>query len=153
MKAILIVVQIILLYAIYLAGSYVQEWLNLPIPGSIIGLLLLFILLLCRVIPVSWIEKGSTTILFYLPLFFIPATVGVMNHLDLFAGKGLLLVVVVIVSTILTIAVAGHVSQWLAGGPGTRAARTRDSSRNTNLTQEPGASRNGVQYREKETRI
>ncbi|WP_017812360.1 CidA/LrgA family protein [Paenibacillus shenyangensis] len=148
MKVILIVVQIMLLYAIYLVGSYVQAWLNLPIPGSIIGLLLLFVLLLCRVIPVSWIEKGSTTILFYLPLFFIPATVGVMNHLDLFAGKGLLLVVVVIVSTILTIAVAGHVSQWLAGGPGARTAEKKVLSQG-----QPGASRNSVQYREKETRV
>ncbi|WP_046226501.1 CidA/LrgA family protein [Paenibacillus dauci] len=148
MKVILIVVQIMLLYAIYLVGSYVQAWLNLPIPGSIIGLLLLFVLLLCRVIPVSWIEKGSTTILFYLPLFFIPATVGVMNHLDLFAGKGLLLVVVVIVSTILTIAVAGHVSQWLAGRPGAHTAEKKVLSQG-----QPGASRNSVQYREKETRV
>ncbi|WP_458122256.1 CidA/LrgA family protein [Paenibacillus sp. Z6-24] len=150
MKFVKIIVQIMLLYVIYLAGSYLQEWLSLPIPGSIIGLLLLFIMLLCRVIPVSWIESGSTIILFYLPLFFIPATVGVMNHLDLFAGKGLLLVVVVIISTILTIAVAGHVSQWLAGGPG---ARKTEQPIGKDEPRQAAASRNAVQYREKETRI
>lgn len=114
MKVLKIIIQIALLYAFAWLGGQIQEWLHLAIPGSIIGLLLLFVLLLCRVVPVSWIEAGSTTILFYLPLFFVPATVGVINHLDLFAGKGLLLVAIVIASTIITIIAAGHASQWLA---------------------------------------
>ncbi|WP_411346485.1 CidA/LrgA family holin-like protein [Paenibacillus sp. WLX1005] len=114
MKLFKIIIQIALLYAFAWLGGMIQQWLHLSIPGSILGLLLLFVLLLCRVIPVSWIETGSNTLLFYLPLFFVPATVGVVNHLDLFVGKGLLLVAVVIVSTALTIVIAGHVSQWLA---------------------------------------
>ncbi|MFD1887677.1 CidA/LrgA family holin-like protein [Paenibacillus wenxiniae] len=114
MKLLKIIIQIALLYAFAWLGGQIQAWLHLAIPGSIIGLLLLFVLLLCRIIPVSWIEAGSTTILFYLPLFFVPATVGVINHLDLFAGKGLLLVAIVIASTIITIIAAGHASQWLA---------------------------------------
>jgi holin-like protein len=114
MKLLKIIIQIALLYAFAWLGGQIQEWLHLAIPGSIIGLLLLFVLLLCRIVPVWWIEAGSTTILFYLPLFFVPATVGVINHLDLFAGKGLLLVAIVIASTIITIIAAGHASQWLA---------------------------------------
>ncbi|WP_322906133.1 CidA/LrgA family protein [Paenibacillus campi] len=109
-----IMIQIALLYAFAWLGGAIQQWLHLSIPGSIIGLLLLFVLLVCRIVPVTWIETGSKTILFYLPLFFVPATVGVMNHLDLFAGKGLLLVAVIIASTIITIIVAGHISQSLA---------------------------------------
>ncbi|MEW4369656.1 CidA/LrgA family holin-like protein [Paenibacillus kandeliae] len=114
MKLFKIIIQIALLYAFAWLGGMIQQWLHLSIPGSILGLLLLFVLLLCRVVPVSWIETGSNTLLFYLPLFFVPATVGVVNHLDLFVGKGLLLVAVVIISTAITIVIAGHVSQWLA---------------------------------------
>jgi holin-like protein len=115
MKIVRIIAQVGLLYLFYLVGEYVKQWLHLPIPGSIVGLLLLFVLLLCRVVPVGWIENGATAVLAYLPLFFIPATAGIVNHLSLFSGKGLLLIVVLIVSTVLTIASAAHSSRWFAG--------------------------------------
>ncbi len=139
MKFIKIVIQIALLYAFAWLGGQVQEWLHLGIPGSIIGLLLLFILLVCRIVPVSWIETGSTTILFYLPLFFVPATVGVMNHLDLFAGIGLLLVASVIVSTLITIVIAGHASQWLAKW----TERTRRQDDTTSIVDDPSSRSSG----------
>lgn len=115
MKIIRIIVQVALLYLFYVVGDYLQELLHLPIPGSIVGLLLLFVLLLCKIVPVSWIEHGSNTILAYLPLFFIPSTAGIMNHLDIFSGRGLLLIGIIILSSVLTIGVAAHSSQWLAG--------------------------------------
>ncbi|MCL6606048.1 MAG: CidA/LrgA family holin-like protein [Paenibacillus sp.] len=118
MKMIHIVAQVGLLYLFFLAGNYVQELLHLPIPGSIVGLLLLFVLLLSKVVPVRWIESGATSILSYLPLFFIPATAGIVNHLGIFSGRGLLLILVLIISTVLTIGAAAHSSQWIAGWTG-----------------------------------
>ncbi|HEY2495356.1 MAG TPA: CidA/LrgA family protein [Paenibacillus sp.] len=115
MKIIQIIAQVGLLYLFYLAGNYVQQLLHLPIPGSIVGLLLLFVLLLCKIVPIKWIEHGSTAVLSYLPLFFIPATAGIVNHLGIFSGKGLMLIVIIIVSTALTMVAAAHSSQWLAG--------------------------------------
>ncbi|MGF7045564.1 holin-like protein [Paenibacillus sp. DS2015] len=115
MKIIRIIVQVGLLYLFYLAGDYVQQLLHLPIPGSIVGLLLLFVLLLCKIVPIRWIENGSTAVQSYLPLFFIPATAGIVNHLGIFSGKGLMLIVIIIISTALTMVVAAHSSQWLAG--------------------------------------
>ncbi|OMD95457.1 hypothetical protein BSK54_26185 [Paenibacillus odorifer] len=113
MKIIHIIIQVFLLYLFYLAGDYLQKQLHLPVSGSIVGLLLLFVLLLFRVVPVKWIEEGATTILAYLPLFFIPATAGIVNHMDIFSGRGLLLILILIVSSVLTIAAAAHSSQWL----------------------------------------
>lgn len=112
MKIVRIIAQVGLLYLFYLLGETVKQLLHLPIPGSIVGLLLLFVLLLCRVIPVRWIEHGATAILAYLPLFFIPATAGIVDHLSLFSGKGLLLIVVLVVSTVVTIGAAAHSSRW-----------------------------------------
>lgn len=114
MKIIRIVIQVFLLYLFYLAGDYLQKQLHLPVSGSIVGLLLLFVLLLFKVIPVRWIEEGATTILAYLPLFFIPATAGIVNHMDIFSGRGLLLILILIVSSVLTIGAAAHSSAWLS---------------------------------------
>ena len=49
----------------------------------------------------------------FLPLFFIPATVGVMNFPELFSFQGLLLLVSVIISTILTIILSGKLCQYI----------------------------------------
>lgn len=114
MKIIRIIIQVLLLYLFYIVGEYLQKKLHLPVSGSIVGLLLLFVLLLFKVIPLKWIEDGATTILAYLPLFFIPATAGIVNHMDIFSGRGLLLILILIVSSVLTIAAAAHSSQWLS---------------------------------------
>lgn len=114
MKIFRIIIQVLLLYLFSLAGDYLQRLLHLPVSGSIVGLLLLFVLLLLKVVPVRWIEDGATTVLAYLPLFFIPATAGIVNHMDIFNGRGLLLILILIVSSVLTIAAAAHSSQWLS---------------------------------------
>ncbi|MEK5236589.1 CidA/LrgA family protein [Paenibacillus sp. FSL L8-0470] len=125
MKIIRIIAEVGILYAFYLAGDYLQKLLHLPVPGSIVGLLLLFILLLCKIVPLKLIENGSSFILAYLPMFFIPATAGIMNHLDIFSGRGLLLIAILVVSSVLTMVVTAHSSQWFTG----RSARRRNSYR------------------------
>ncbi|MBW4082683.1 CidA/LrgA family protein [Paenibacillus sp. S150] len=115
MKIIRIIVQVGVLYVFYLAGDYLQKLLHLPVPGSIVGLLLLFILLLFKIVPVKLIEDGSLFILAYLPMFFIPATAGIMNHLDIFSGRGLLMIGILVVSSVLTMVVTAHASDWIAG--------------------------------------
>ena len=137
MKILRIIAQVGLLYLFFLAGDYVQRQLHLPVPGSIVGLLILFILLLCKVIPVRWIESGATSILSYLPLFFIPATAGIVNHLEIFSGRGFKLIAVLMVSTALTIGAAAHSSQWLAGW-----SKESRKKRNSTKLIRPGGIRN-----------
>lgn len=48
-------------------------------------------------------------------MFFIPATAGIMNHLDIFSGRGLLLIGILVISSVLTMVVTAHASQWIAG--------------------------------------
>ncbi|MBY7145019.1 CidA/LrgA family protein [Virgibacillus sp. NKC19-3] len=108
-----IIIHIAILYGIFLIGNGIAHYFNLFIPGSVIGMLLLFVLLMTGVIKAPWIDEGARAIINHLALFFIPATVGVMNYVDLFAGKGFLLVIIVLLSTVLVIVTAGHISQSL----------------------------------------
>lgn len=103
--------QIIILYGFFMLGSFLREFLSIPLPGSIVGLLLLWAALSFRLIPLRFVEKGAYVFLSTLPLYLIPATVGVMNYGYVFAGKGWLLVVITIGSTFITMIVASVVSQ------------------------------------------
>jgi holin-like protein len=106
-------VQILILFGIYQAGVYLQTLLGVPIPGSIIGLLLLFGMLTLKVLPVSLIEDGSRFLLKHLTLFFVPVTVGVMQYGYVFRGQGVLLIPAVLLSTILVMALTGKLFEYL----------------------------------------
>lgn len=115
-KLVKICIHVIILYGFYVLGNWIQESLNLFIPGSVIGMILMFLSLFIPGFKVTWIDKGSAFFINNLPLFFIPATAGIVDYFHLFAGKGFLLIFIVLISTALVMSTAGLVSQRLATG-------------------------------------
>ena len=113
MKILTIVLQICILYIFSFIGTFIHNFFHLAIPGSIIALLLLFICLCLKIVPVKLIENGAVFLLSILMLLFIPTTVGIMNYPSLLSIHGALLVVAVLLSTIISIAISGTASQFL----------------------------------------
>jgi holin-like protein len=111
-KWIFTVLQIGGLYVFYWIGAMIQKVSHIPIPGSIIGMLLLFLLLMTNVVKEEWLLHGGQWLLSHLTLLFIPATVGIMDYFSLFAGKGALSIFVVIVSTCMVMVFVGFIGQW-----------------------------------------
>ncbi|MCM3612029.1 CidA/LrgA family protein [Planococcus sp. MERTA32b] len=113
MKFIVFLLQFIFIYGFFFLGQLLRELFGIPLPGSIIGFTLMFAALALKLFPLRLVESTATLLLSFLPLFFIPATVGVINYFDVFAGKGFFLIAVVIISTLLTMAASGSTSQYL----------------------------------------
>lgn len=111
MRGIKLILQIAILYLFYRLGLFIQDVLAIPVPGSIIGMLLLFLLLVTGVIKEGYLNKGADLLLLYMPLFFVPATVGVMNYFDLFQGKGFIMLLALFISTMVIMGTSGLVSQ------------------------------------------
>lgn len=114
MKLLVLLLQIGFLYGFFILGQLLRELFSIPLPGSILGLILMFTALSLKLFPLRWVDSGATLLLAFLPLFFIPATVGIVDYFDVFTGKGVLLIVVLILSTILTMAGSGLISQYLS---------------------------------------
>ncbi|MFC4388845.1 CidA/LrgA family protein [Gracilibacillus marinus] len=114
-KVIKIVLQISVLFLFFYIGEWIQSSLSLIIPGSIIGMLLFLILLLTGIIPEKFIKDGLDLLLKDMPLFFIPVTVGIVNLLHVFAGKGLLMLGIALISTIIVIYTTGLLTQKIMG--------------------------------------
>lgn len=87
-----------------LAISYILEvGLGLPIPASIIGMLILLLLLLSKTIKLKQVEKASDLLQKEITLFLIPLSIGIIESIDLFEGKFLITIVIVAVSTVISI--------------------------------------------------
>ncbi|WP_332633817.1 CidA/LrgA family protein [Halalkalibacter flavus] len=108
-----IMVHIAILTCFYLIGASIQRQFGLAIPGSIIGMLLLFLVLITKILPVRYIEEGSSFILRHMPLLFLPVTVGILQFLDVFAGRGFLLILITLISTMMVMVISGLVGQNL----------------------------------------
>ncbi|MHA6534583.1 CidA/LrgA family holin-like protein [Paenibacillus sp. BAC0078] len=81
--------------------------LHIPIPGSIIGMIVLFLLLESGVIRLNWVEVGASWLLAELLLFFIPSAIGVMKYSRLLEADGLQVLAVVLVGTFAVMASSG----------------------------------------------
>lgn len=106
------IVSLGLLLLCQLIGEVVARGLDWPLPGPVLGMILMLGLLLARnrmkpVLPSEvgdgTLEKTSNGLLANLSLLFVPAGVGVVQRLDLFASHGLALLVALIVSTVLAL--------------------------------------------------
>ena len=105
--------QILFLWLIGKLGYFMAEFWELPIPGSVLGLLFLFVLLLAEIVPLSAVERGASLLLRHMALFFIPIAVGMMSFGELFIENGLVILLALLVSTAIGFFITGTVTQRL----------------------------------------
>ncbi|WP_231633109.1 CidA/LrgA family protein [Numidum massiliense] len=113
-KAIRLIVQLSGLYVLYLVGTWLQRAFHLFVPGSIIGMLLLFFFLMTGLVKEEWLASGADPLLRYLPLLFLPTIIGVIDFLPFFKEEGIWAVAIVMVSTVAVLCTSGLVTQWMA---------------------------------------
>ena len=88
-----------------LIGELTVTALDLPIPGPVLGMVLLFLFLVIKGHVPDSLGTVSASLLNHLSLLFVPAGVGVMVHIELLGADILPLSVALVASTILTIIV------------------------------------------------
>ena len=94
-------------------GEVISRGTGWPIPGNVLGMVLLLIALARRWVKVEWIEEAAEFLLANLALFFVPAGVGVMMYFDLIAGEWLPIILATFISTFVVMAVTGKIADRL----------------------------------------
>jgi putative effector of murein hydrolase LrgA (UPF0299 family) len=97
-----------------LAGEALVRIASLPVPGPVVGMILLFALLLARMPLPPALGEAADGLLRHLSLLFVPAGAGVVQHLDRLGADGLRLVAIVVLTTGVTLAVTALVFEWVA---------------------------------------
>ncbi len=92
-----------------LAGEAIVRVASLPIPGPVFGMILLFGALLARAPLPAALDDTAEGLLKHLSLLFVPAGVGVVQHLDRLGSQGLRLFAVVVLATAVALAVTALV--------------------------------------------
>lgn len=102
----------IILFITFL-GEILSKTLSLPLPGTVVGMLLLLACLITKIIKVDSLKITSNYMLDNLAFFFLPAGVGIISSLNILSGNTLKILTVIIASTLVVTVVTGLTVQGL----------------------------------------
>lgn len=105
--------QFFIILGVSFAGEFLGQQIPLPIPGSIYGLVLMFVCLFTGLIKVSDVKETSRFLLDIMPCLFIPAAVGLMEQWGILKGSLPAYVVIILVTTVLVMGVSGKITELL----------------------------------------
>ena len=109
---------VILLFSF--AGEVLSNVIPLPVPASIYGIVFLFIALETKLVKLKDIEKTGKFLIDIMPIMFIPAAVGLLESWDVVKSSALEFLAVMAISTVVVMAAAGLVTQFIIKRKGGR---------------------------------
>ena len=115
-----LILQLALIMLITFIGTEVQKLLHIPLAGSIVGLMLFFLLLQFKIIPESWINVGADFLLKTMVFFFIPSVVGIMDVASNITMNYILFFIVIIFGTCLVALSSGYIAEKMLEKNNTR---------------------------------
>ncbi|WP_099157455.1 CidA/LrgA family protein [Virgibacillus ndiopensis] len=104
--------QLLIIFGFLILGYSTATIFHLPLPGSVVGMLLLFVSLITGIMKLEWIEKVSSFQLKHLTLLFIPPIAG------LFISSGFIeilkwnILIILIISSIFCLLGTAFAVEW-----------------------------------------
>lgn len=99
--------EVLLVFGIAYIGDIISKTCHLPLPGSLIGMLILLLLLQFHVVRLAHVSTISNFLLGHLSFFFIPAGVALMAIFPMIQGIWPLIIILCIITTMITMGVSG----------------------------------------------
>lgn len=106
-------IKIFFIFFFFWLGEFISYLMGEFVPGSVIGMILLFLALQTKLIKEEHIDTPAKTFTDNMGLFFIPAGVGLMAQMDVVLANWWVILVAVVVSSILVIASVAYVQEQM----------------------------------------
>lgn len=103
--------QLLIILLISCLGEFLNYIIPLPIPGSIYGMVFLFVLLCTGIVKLHQVKEVGGFLLDVMPMMFIPSAVGIMSQFEQLEDIWIQVITVTIVTTVITMVVTGLTSQ------------------------------------------
>lgn len=108
--------EVLIITTVSLTGEILKYFIPLPVPASIYGLLIMLVLLFSGVVKIEKVKAASSFLISIMSVMFIPPAVAVISEWDNMKGMLIPLLVISTVTTVLTFAVSGKVTDVLLKG-------------------------------------
>lgn len=102
-----------LILAMLSLGTLLNEVSDLPIPGNVIGMIILFLCVYTKIIPYVWVKDAAQALTRRMSLFFIPAGVGMMEYLGILQENWLMISTTIVGSMFAVMLTSGFIGEKL----------------------------------------
>ncbi|GAB1479005.1 CidA/LrgA family protein [Paracoccaceae bacterium] len=92
------------IFSCQLAGEALSRTLSLPLPGPVLGMVLMVLALILSPRLAALVQPVAQGILSHMSLLFVPAGTGVVGHFAILGGEGGPILLAILGSTVLAIA-------------------------------------------------
>ncbi|WP_413112516.1 CidA/LrgA family protein [Thaumasiovibrio sp. DFM-14] len=100
-----------LIFLFTITGNFISDYFSTVIPGSIIGMLLLFTALVLKWVPADWVRPGCELMMRHMTVLFVPVCVGLIEHGELIRNHGVSLLLSNLSSSLLVFVLIGVICQ------------------------------------------
>lgn len=115
-KIVRITLQIVGLCVYYWILEKIIALLQIPIPASVLGMVLLAVLLITDLIPLRMVEEGAQVLIKILPIMFVPDGVALIYSFGIIKENGIWLLLIFFITTILVMGLTAITSIALQRG-------------------------------------
>ncbi len=105
--------SLFIIFCCLFPGDFVSFALRIPIPGNVIGMLLLTIALARRIVRLEDVKPAADLLVKNLAFLFVPPGVGLILYFDLLEKELVAIVTSFLLSTVLVLAIVGYIQQRL----------------------------------------
>ncbi len=105
--------QFMIIMLISFVGEVLNEYIPLPVPASVYGFIILFVCLMTGIVKLDGVKETGKFLVEIMPIMFIPAAAGLIDSYDVLKPILLEVSVILVVTTVVVMVVAGRVTQFI----------------------------------------
>ena len=105
--------QLLIIFGFSFVGDTLSNSLHLPVPGSILGMIFLFLALQFKVLKFTDVDEVGSFLINNMTILFLPAGVGIMAKWSLISDFWWQIALIVLLALIVNIFVLGHLVQFI----------------------------------------
>lgn len=105
--------QLLIIFGFSFVGDTLSNSLHLPVPGSILGMIFLFLALQFKVLKFTDVDEVGSFLINNMTILFLPAGVGIMAKWSLISDFWWQIAVIILLALIVNVFVLGHLVQFI----------------------------------------
>lgn len=108
-----IYLQLLIIFGFSFIGNVISNVFRLPVPGSILGMILLFLALQFKLLEFRHVDEAGSFLINNMTILFLPAGVGIMAKWNLISHFWEQILLIVVGALIINMLILGKLVEWI----------------------------------------
>ncbi|TRW76421.1 CidA/LrgA family protein [Lactococcus lactis] len=108
-----IYLQLLIIFGFSFIGNVISNVFRLPVPGSILGMILLFLALQFKILEFRHVDEAGSFLINNMTILFLPAGVGIMAKWNLISHFWTQILLIVVGALIINMLILGKLVEWI----------------------------------------